>query len=137
MNTKEKIARKIKKMQCYVDFLRKQPSGEEELLNDYLLKSAIERNLQLALELALDIGEVVISSENLEKPEDYQSIIITLGKAGIIPEKFAMRFRESAKLRNVLVYMYSEVDPSVISQILEKNLDDFDEYVHLYCSLSG
>jgi uncharacterized protein YutE (UPF0331/DUF86 family) len=128
MNTKEKIARKIKNMQGYVDFLRKQPSGEEELLNDYLLKSAIERNLQLALESALDIGEVVISSENLGKPEDYQSIIIILGKAGIIPEKFALRFREAAKLRNVLVHMYSEVDPSVISQILEKNLDDFDEY---------
>jgi len=128
MKTKEKIARKIKNMQGYVEFLREQSTDEEELLKNYLLKSAIERNLQLAIESALDIGEIIISSLNLEKPEDYKSIITILGKAEIIPEKFARRFQEAAKLRNILVHMYTEVDPAVISQILENNLDDFDEY---------
>lgn len=128
MKTKEKVARKIKNMQGYVEFLREQPADEEELLKNYLLKSAIERNLQLAIESALDIGEIIISSLNLEKPENYQSVIITLGEAGIIPEKFARRFRDAAKLRNILVHMYTEVDPAMISQILENNLDDFDEY---------
>jgi uncharacterized protein YutE (UPF0331/DUF86 family) len=128
MKIKEKIARKIKNMQGYVEFLKEQLADEEELVKNYLLKSAIERNLQLAIESALDIGEVIISSENLEKPEDYRSIIITLGKEGIIPEKFARRFSEAAKLRNILVHMYTEVDPAMISQILENNLDDFDEY---------
>ncbi len=128
MNIKEKVARKLKIMQGYVDFLRKYPADEDELLEDDLLKSAIERNLQLAIESALDIGEVIISSENLEKPEDYLNIIITLGKEGIIPEEFAQRFSEAAKLRNILVHMYTKVDPAVISQILKYNLDDFDEY---------
>ncbi len=128
MNIKEKVARKLKIMQGYVDFLRKYPADEDELLEDDLLKSAIERNLQLAIESALDIGEVIISSENLEKPEDYRNIIITLGKEGIIPEEFAQRFSEAAKLRNILVHMYTKVDPAVISQILKNNLDDFDEY---------
>ena len=74
MKREEKIARKIKNMLGYVDFLKKHSTSEKELLEDYLLKSAIERNLQLAIECALDIGEVIISSENLEKPEDYKSI---------------------------------------------------------------
>jgi len=112
-----------------VDFLRKYPASEQELKDDHLLRSAIERNLQLAIECALDIGEVIISYENLEKPEDYQGIIIILGKEGVIPEEFADRFREAAKLRNILVHMYTEVDPAILSMILEKNLDDFDEYV--------
>ena len=119
MKTVEKVARKIKIMQGYVDFLREQSKDEKELLNNYLLKSAIERNLQLAIESALDIGEVLISSENLEKPEDYRSIILTLGKSEIIPEKFARKFSEEAKLRNILVHMYTEVDPAVISPMLE------------------
>ena len=84
MERKEKIARKIKNMLVYVDFLKKHPADKEELTEDYLLKSAIERNLQLAIESAMDIGEVIISSEDLEKPEDYRSIIIILGKEGII-----------------------------------------------------
>ncbi len=128
MKTKEKIGRKIKNMQAYVEFLRDQPADEEELVKNYLLKSAIERNLQLAIESSLDIGEVIISSGNFEKPEDYKSIILTLGKEGILPEKFARRFSEAAKLRNILVHMYTDIDPKQISQILEKNLDDFDKY---------
>ncbi len=52
-----------------------------------------------------------------------------MGKEGVIPEKFTDRFREAAKLRNILVYMYTEVDPAILSMILEKNLDDFDKYV--------
>lgn len=136
MKTNEKVARKIKNMQGYVEFLRKQHTIEDELLNDYILKSAVERNLQLAIESALDIGEVIISSQNLEKPEDYQSIITTLGKAGIIPDEFAQRFKEAAKLRNILVHMYTEVDPAMISHILENNLEDFDEYArYIACYL--
>jgi len=136
MKTKEKVARKIKNMKGYVDFLRKHSANEEELLNDDLLKSAIERNLQLAIESALDIGEVIISSENLEKPEDYRSIILILGKESVIPMDFANDFQEAAKLRNILVHMYTEVDTAVISQILENNLDDFDDYaryIAIYC----
>ncbi|OPY24858.1 MAG: hypothetical protein A4E27_01120 [Methanobacterium sp. PtaU1.Bin242] len=128
MKREEKIARKIKNMLGYVDFLKKHSTSEKELLEDYLLKSAIERNLQLAIESALDIGEVIISSEDLEKPEDYRSIIIILGKEGIIPVQFAERFSEAAKLRNILVHMYTEIDPAMISQIMENNLDDFDKY---------
>jgi len=128
MKTREKVARKIKNMQRYVKFLREHSASEDDLLKDYLLKSAIERNLQLAIESSLDIGEVIISSANLDKPEDYPSIILILGKNGVIPMDFAQEFQEAAKLKNILVHMYTDVDPTVIARILEKNLDDFDEY---------
>ncbi len=128
MKTREKVARKIKNMQGYVKFLREHSASEDDLLKDYLLKSAIERNLQLAIESALDIGEVVISSANLDKPEDYRSIIFILGKEGVIPMDFAQKFQEAAKLRNILVHMYTEIDTAVMSDVLENNLDDFEEY---------
>ena len=129
MNTKEKVARKIKDMMVYLDFLKEHCVDEEELSNNYLLKSAIERNLQLAIESALDIGEVIIASEDLQKPENYRSIILNLGSEGIIPYDFAERFSEAAKLRNILVHMYTEVDPEVVSQVLQNNLQDFERYV--------
>ena len=128
MKTREKVARKIKNMQGYVKFLREHSASEDDLLKDYLLKSAIERNLQLAIESALDIGEVVISSANLDKPEDYRSIILILGKEGVIPMDFAQKFQEAAKLRNILVHMYTEIDTAVMSDVLKNNLDDFEEY---------
>ena len=128
MKTKEKIARKIKNLQGYVNFLREHPADENQLVNDDLLKSAIERNLQLAIESALDIGEVIISSMDMDKPEDYRSIILILGKEGVIPKDFAHEFQEAAKLRNILVHMYTEINPAIIAEVLENKLDDFDEY---------
>ncbi|MGB9838924.1 type VII toxin-antitoxin system HepT family RNase toxin [Methanothermobacter sp.] len=108
--------------------LREHRVTERELRDDYILRSAIERNLQLAIESALDIGEMVISMEDLEKPETYRDIIEILEKHGILPSDFAERFSEAAGLRNILVHMYTDVDPSIITEILNKRLHDFEFY---------
>ena len=117
-------------MNKYIDFLRSYRTVPlERLENDYALKSAIERNFQLAIESALEIGEIIISAENLEKPEDYRGTIIILGKHGIIPPDFAKRFARAAGLRNILVLMFEEVDVVKLYDYLQNNLGDFDEYI--------
>jgi len=129
MDEREKVARKIRSMKKYVDFLRScQSVTKEGLEEDYALRSAIERNLHLAIESALDIGEVIISAEDFEKPEDYRSVILILGKYKVIPRDFAERFAEAAKFRNILVHMYAEVDVELVYEILQNNLGDFDEF---------
>ena len=86
MDEAEKVSRKLRSMKKYVDFLRKYRSTTEgELEKNDLLKSAIERNFQLAIESALDIGEVIISTRDFEKPEDYKDVIFILGKNKVIP----------------------------------------------------
>ena len=129
MDEKEKIARKIRSMKKYVDFLSSHKLiTKERLEEDYELRSAIERNLHLAIESALDIGEVIISAEDFEKPEDYRSVILILGKNKVIPRDFAEKFAEAAKFRNILVHMYAEVDVEMVYEILQNNLGDFDEF---------
>ena len=121
MDEKDKVARKIRSMKKYVDFLRSCKSvTKENLEEDYILMSAIES--------ALDIGEVIISAEGFEKPEDYRSVILILGRHNVIPRDFAARFAEAAKFRNILVHMYAEVDVETVYEILQTNLGDFDEF---------
>jgi len=128
MNEKEKISRKLRIMKKYVDFLKLHKGvSERDLEYEYTLKSAIERNFQLALEAVLETGEIIISVENFEKPEDYKSIILILGKNNIIPMEFAKRFAPSAGFRNILVHMYEEVDIKKLVKNL-KNLSDFDVF---------
>ena len=116
-------------MKKYVDFLKSYKSITNGVLEkDYALKSAIERNLYLAIESALDIGEVIISAENFKKPENYKSVILILGKYKIIPHNFAERFSEAAKFKNILVHMYEEVNVDYIYEILRNDLEDFDEF---------
>lgn len=129
MDKIEKVSRKLRSMKKYVDFLREYKSTtEEELEKNDLLKSAIERNFQLAVESALDIGEVIISAEDFEKPEDYKEIILILGKHKVIPADFAERFAKAAGFRNILVHMYEEVDARKLHEYLQNNLEDFNKF---------
>ena len=129
MDKNEKISRKIKSMKKYVDFLRSYKSvTEERLEDDYKLRSAIERNFHLAIESALDIGEIIISAEAFEKPEDYRSVILILERHKVIPTDFAERFIEAVSFRNILVHMYEEVDIGELHSCMQNNLGDFDEF---------
>ncbi|WYM86760.1 DUF86 domain-containing protein [Methanolobus sp. WCC5] len=99
-----------------------------ELEKNYQLRSAVERNFQLAIESAIDIGEMIISREGFERPEVYRSVFLILGNHGIIPPEFAEGFAQAAGLRNVLVHIYEEVDIDILHMFLTERLEDFDEF---------
>jgi len=125
----EKILLKLENMKKYVDFLKSYKGiTKEKLSQDYVLRSAIERNFQLALESVLDIGEIIISMKDLEKPEEYKDIIEVLGKENILPMDFAERFAPAAGFRNILVHKYTEVDIDELYEHLKQDLSDFDFY---------
>jgi len=128
MDTAEKITRKLTAMKKYINFLRShQKVSIEELKENYELCSAIERNFQLVIESTLDIGEIIISAEAFEKPEDYKSVIITLGNHNILPIEFAKEFALIAGFRNILVHLYEDIDLEKLIEFLN-NLDDFDKF---------
>ncbi|MEA3255826.1 MAG: DUF86 domain-containing protein [Candidatus Altiarchaeota archaeon] len=129
MDIKEKIHRKLKLMEEYIKFLESYKTIDgEELEANYELRSAIERNFQVALEAVFDIGESIISHENLKKPESYREIIEILGDNGILSKEFANKFAPAAGFRNILVHMYAEVDVNELYEYLHNNLDDFDKF---------
>jgi uncharacterized protein YutE (UPF0331/DUF86 family) len=125
---REKILLKLRDMKRYVDFLKSYgDTSVEGLRGDYLLRSAIERNFQLALELALDVGEMIISLENFRRPEDYRGVIEILGEEGVLHGEFAERFAPAAGFRNILVHRYIEVDLDELHRRLQE-LEDFDTF---------
>ena len=126
MNTADKIARKLAALMKCIEFLESNTNiSIEDLKDDYTLRSAIERNFQLAIESCIDIGEIIIADEGLERPEDYRSVILILGKNRIISEDFAERFSYTAGFRNILVHMYEDVDIEILHSFLTQKLGDF------------
>jgi uncharacterized protein YutE (UPF0331/DUF86 family) len=129
MDEIERIYQKLSHLKKCVDFLSsKARVSREELEEDYELRSAIERNFQIAIESALDVGEIIISFKGFEKPEDYRSVILILGKNGVLPNDFAKEFSFSAGFRNILVHMYEDVDIDMLHDFLKNKLGDFDEF---------
>ncbi len=128
MSAQSKILRKLNFMQKCVGYLKSIDTDSNNLDMNYGLRSAVERNFQLAIESAIDIGEIIISEKGFERPEDYRSVFLILGKQGIIPMDFAEYFSVAAGFRNVLVHIYEEVDSSLLDVFLTERLGDFDKF---------
>ncbi len=126
---KNEILSKLEQLREYVKILDSYKKySVEEIKNDFTLKGALERYLQVALECVLDIGEMIISMKSLKKPETYREVIEILGREGILPKEFSEEFKEAVKLRNILVHMYTEVDLNILYKILQNKLKDFNEF---------
>ena len=124
----DRILRKLNFMQRCVGYLTSVDVENMDLGANYELRSAIERNFQLAIESAIDIGEMIISKEGFERPSDYRSVILVLGNHEILPKEFAEEFSFAAGFRNILVHMYEEVDLDILHSFLTEKLGDFDKF---------
>lgn len=128
MSSPETIIRKLNFMNRCVKYLKSVNPEYVDLESDYEKRSAVERNFQLAIESAIDIGEIIISEEGLERPQDYKSVFLVLGRNSILPKDFAEKLAPITGFRNVLVHMYEEVDLGVLEEFLTRKLGDFEEF---------
>ena len=102
-----------------------------EFHQDAYLRDIAERNLEIAAQCCIDIGNRIISLEGAPKPRDYYESILRLGELGVLPADFAERLAPIAGFRNILVHEYLTVNWDEVYGNLQR-LDDlyqFAEYV--------
>ncbi len=97
-----------------------------------MLLSAVERNLQVAIECILDIGNHIIAEKGFEIPENSGDIIRILGEEKVIPSNFAEKIKGIVGFRNILVHEYTEIDYKLLYNYLIYRLNDLREFaVHI------
>ncbi|MBI4162796.1 MAG: DUF86 domain-containing protein [Candidatus Aenigmarchaeota archaeon] len=125
---KKEIYIKMKYLKEYVDNLRDMSSCTlQQLKQDKKLRGAVERYLQLSIEIALEVGEMIIAHEGLRKPKKHQEVIEILGEGGILPKAFAKKFAPAGGFRNILVHMYEGIEVVEVYKNL-KEISDFDTF---------
>lgn len=121
---------KLEKLQEYINYLKDyQKCPIEKLKNDYTFQGAVLHYLQLAIECIIDIGEMLISTMKLRKPEEAGDVINILAKNKILPNDFAHHFAPIAGFRNIIVHEYTDIDLNKVYNHLQNDLQDFDFYV--------
>jgi len=137
----KQVADKLANLEKYIRLLKGYGAeSKEDIASNPTLLGAVERYMQLAIEVVLEIGEMIIAEKGLGKPETYKEIIESLGKAGVLDKKFAAKFAPIAGLRNILVHRYAEVDIDELYYHLKHDLGDFDAFarqVSLYLKKKG
>jgi uncharacterized protein YutE (UPF0331/DUF86 family) len=101
----------------------------EEFVADDILHTAAEHYFQVAIQAALDIGGMLLAARSVKVPQGYADIFPALAEAGVLPKDFADELVGMAKLRNVLVHMYLQVDLGLMYSYLQNKVGDFERFV--------
>lgn len=126
----EIIVNKLIKMEEYISELEGfKPETYNEYKNDQLKRYAIERLIQLIIDLALDINNILIKKLDHYPAQDYFSSFLELVDLEILPEEFARDIAPSTGIRNRLVHKYEKVNDKVVYQNLDKLIKYYLDYI--------
>lgn len=107
----------------------------EEFNNNPLIYGSAERFLHLSIEALIDIGNHIVSDDNLGRVNVYKDIALTLAKNNYLSEQQKELFIRIIAFRNILVHDYLDLDRDVIFKLLKNNLDDIRGLLKSYLNL--
>jgi len=94
------------------------------VLSDLERTYAFERALHRALEAMLDICRHVVSAKELGAVEFYSEYPLRLAEVGLMDRGLAEKLAEMARLRNVLVHRYVELDHTLLMEAAAQLVDE-------------
>jgi uncharacterized protein YutE (UPF0331/DUF86 family) len=133
----EILQKRINKARQYLDYLEdiKVKYSYEEFKNDPMIYGSVERFLHLIIEALMDIGNHIISDQNLGQVEFYNNIPDLLFNHNYLNEEQRDLFLKIIGFRNILVHDYLEINSAIVYNILEKNLSDLESILKEYAKL--
>ena len=121
----------------YIELLRKLRSRVRsvgDLVEDYLVRGAIERYLHLTLEAIIDAGMRFTAILGLPRLERYQDVARILRDQGVLDDEESRRLELWISLRNILVHGYARLDYEKLYEALSgvEELEHIIEKMHGY-----
>lgn len=124
------IARKLVTLKGYLEELEPfKDISFEEYKKDYVKKRAVERLLQLIVEVASDISSYVLVESGKAAPKDYYDSFIRAPEVGLLSADLAEKIAPSAGLRNRLVHEYGDVRDDIVFKSIPKALEHYTTFI--------
>ncbi len=109
----------------------------EEYLNNTMLKRAVERVMQLIVECATDINNMVLKKMGKGPSKDYYNSFIDLAENKVIDMDFALKIAPSTGLRNILVHEYQKIDDKIVYHSLNNIHQYYSQYIDVLSKYIG
>ena len=101
----------LQRLEEYLKSLREHRKvTQDELEDSDVLLTYVERKLQLAAQVSIDLGNHLIAYFGFETPKDYKDIFEILAKEGVISKDLSSNMKKIAGFRNILVHDYLSID---------------------------
>ena len=100
----------------------------EQYRSDWKTQRIIERTLQMAIEVCLDVATHVIADRKLRVPATYAEAFEILSEAGLLDPGLRDVMVRVSGFRNLIVHEYARLDPAMIVRILREHLADLARF---------
>ena len=119
----------LQKLEDYLKSLKPYKKiDQKELEESNELLAFIERRLQLAAQVCIDLGNHLISIYSFKSPESYAEIFDILAKEKVISKELSLTMRKIVGFRNILVHDYLSVDVKIVKDVLHNTLGYFERF---------
>ena len=127
---KEKIKTKITNIIDSVNFVGDElPSNVEEFVGSRLIKNALYKQIEFAIENIIDICSIMNSDLELGIPEDDETTIDHLERDNVLSRKVCNKIREIKRFRNILIHKYGDIDDKKAYDSIKEGLSDFEPII--------
>jgi uncharacterized protein YutE (UPF0331/DUF86 family) len=92
-----------------------------------LLMSAVERALQVAIEVMIDVSERILALEKVTPRDSAAENMEQLQKMNIL--RFLPEYSNMVKFRNLIVHRYEKIDPEIVYSIMKNKLHLFESFI--------
>ncbi len=93
-----------------------------------LVQNALLHSMQNAIAAVIDSAQHIVSEKGATA-ESYSDAIDKLGVLGVLDRKFATEFSRVARLRNVMVHLYENINFEYIWSLLPKFVSDCNSFL--------
>jgi len=100
-------------------------------LNEFSYKEqqAAKYTLLEIAEACIDIANHIIASKGFRRAEEYSDLFQILLENNILPESLSSKLSSMAKMRNVLVHRYAEVDSKRLLESVKSDVGDAEQFM--------
>ncbi len=132
------INRKLESLRrCVARIHSKMPLTQDDLQTDYDLQDIVSVNLERAVQMCVDIAAHVISETEAAPPDTMAESFSRLAALELLTPKLAERMRKAVGLRNILVHHYTDIDWTIIYEVVTHHLNDFVLFAQVMDRLSN
>lgn len=133
------ICKKLKQLSSYYHELEQIATGLtfENYHNQIVFKRAIERDIQLIVECATDINNMILKQLSKGPAKDYFNSFIDLADNQVIEMEFALKLAPSTGLRNILVHEYEKIDDQIVFKSITNVLTFYRQYLQIIVKYLG
>lgn len=121
------IAQKLQTLDEILNELRSLGTIDaNQIKQDWRTQRAIERDLQVLVEVVIDVCQRLISLANQSPAATGQDAITRCIQLGILSDNEA--YRQMVRFRNFIAHRYDRIDAAILIDVVNNRLTDFEQF---------